>query len=198
MKQLPLASVLFLSSALASQAIVIEFDLSPLGTSPGVGLSPLNEVIPGNSSGSGNEIGSGIRFDTDSLMLSLSIGYGSSAGFTDLTGAAFAFFLHGPATTSETAPVLYNLGSLHSFASDPTRGGTIIGSLALASQDVSGLMSGLDYINIYTTANLGGEIRGQLVAVNAPVPDSGMGTFGMLAGAVSVLAILRRRWPLKA
>ena len=191
-----LACGLLLSTTLFSSAALIEFDISPPGTTPALALSPDNEVIPGSSSGSGNEIGTGIRFDTISMLLSFSIGYGSSAGFTDLTGPAFAFLLHGPASPTETAPVLFDLSPFHTFASDPTEGGTIIGSLTLSSQAASSLLQGLDYINIYTPANLGGEIRGQLVAVNTSVPDSGPGMLLLTASLFGGLLALHRRYAL--
>ena len=157
-----------LACAAGARAAVLDLDLSPPGTTPGVGLNPLNEVIPGFSSGSGNKMGSGITFNTTSLTLNLSIGYGSSAGFTDLTGPGFSWLLHGPAHSGETAPVLFDLGSFHTFAGDTARGGTIVGSLTYTPGQAADLLAGLDYINIYTPANLGGEIRGQLVPVPEP------------------------------
>ena len=160
---------LLLAGSLHSQAAVLEFDLSPAGTTAATGLSPMNEVIPGSSTGSGNETGNGIIFNTTTLTLSLSLAYGSSASFTDLTGPAFAWFLHGPATPAETAPVVFDLSPFHTFASDHARGGTIIGSISYTPGQAADLLAGLDYINIYTPANLGGEIRGQLVVV--PEPD---------------------------
>ena len=71
------------------QGAVILFELSPAGTDNAVGLSPLNEVPAVlNSTGSGNTNGAGITFDTGTLTLNLSLGYGSALGFSDLTGAA--------------------------------------------------------------------------------------------------------------
>src|SRR6266403_236204 len=79
--------VLLVAATLSAQAAQIRFALSPPGTDVAVGLSPSNEVpIVTNSTGSGNIVGPGIVFDTDTSILSLSIGYGSDAGFTDLTG----------------------------------------------------------------------------------------------------------------
>jgi hypothetical protein len=182
---------LFLAGAALARSPVFEFDLSPPGTSAGVGLSPLNEVIFTPSMGSGNEIGMGITFDTNTLMLTLNLGYGSAGGFTDLTGPAFSWLLHGPALPSETAPVVFDLAALHTFAGDPARGGTISGSLALTPAQASDLFAGLDYINVYTPANLGGEIRGQLVLIPEP------GTMGLLLMAGAILSgwrLGRRRW----
>jgi hypothetical protein len=169
-----------LASTLAN-AGTIEIHLSPPGSSPASGLSPLNEIIPPNSGGSGGTIDNGISLDTTSLTLSLAIGYGSAEGFADLTGPAFAWFLHGPATVFETAPVLFDLSPLHSFAADPAHGGTIVGSIILDHQEENDLLAGLDYVNIYTGLNPGGEIRAQLV----PVINR-----GGVADSVSTIALL--------
>lgn len=173
-----------LAVAPTTRATVLELDLSPLGTTADTGLSPLNEIIPPNSTGSGGEIMPGITFNTISLTLHLSLGYGSAFGFTDLTAPAFSWLLHGPAIPTETAPVLFDLGALHTFAANPARGGMISGSLTLTPAQASDLIGGLDYINIYTPANLGGEIRGQLVVV--PEPSA---TALLLAGIAGVGAI---------
>ena len=75
--------------AVIAQAEIIQFNLSPAGTDAAVGLSPLNEVPAAtNSTGSGNEISAGISFDTDTSILTLALGYGSAAGFTNLTAPA--------------------------------------------------------------------------------------------------------------
>ena len=86
--------LVFLSSLAIAGATVIEFDLSPAGD----GLSPANEVpaVVGIT-GSGNEISAGISFDTTTSILTYAIGYGSAAGFTDLTGPATDMHIHGPA-----------------------------------------------------------------------------------------------------
>ena len=161
-------AILLLSSPMFGHAAIIEFDLSPPGIDSGIGLHSLNEVIPGTSDGSGNEIGTGIFFDTSTRLLTLNLGYGSAFGFTDLTGPAFSWLLHGPSPLGETAPVLFNLQSLNTFALDPTHGGQIIGTVTLDTTQATGLLAGLNYINIYTPANPGGELRGQLVAVPEP------------------------------
>jgi hypothetical protein len=165
-----LSTLLFVGSALSGHAAFIEFDLSPPGAGPGVGLHPLNEVIPGFSNGSGNEIGAGIFFDTTTRLLTLNLAYGSAFGFSDLTGPAFSWLLHGPAPLGETAPVLFNLQPFHAFALNPAQGGQIVGAVTLDGAQEAGLLAGLNYINIYTPANLGGELRGQLILVPEPHP----------------------------
>src|SRR5262245_1216807 len=127
MKKL-IVPILLLTGAVAIKAAIIPFDLSPPGTDTAVGLSPSNEVntVVG-STGSGNEILGGIPFDTTTRMLSVAVGYGSAAGFTDLTGAATAMHIHGPAGAGTNAGVLISLLSLHLPAADPTKGGIIFG-----------------------------------------------------------------------
>ncbi len=167
MKTKYLLTLFLLTGAIGARAAVIGFDLSPAGTDNAVGLSPLNETPPvTNSIGSGNEIGSGITFDTDSLVLTLSLGYGSAFGFSNLTGPAMAAHIHGPAPTNVPASVIINLAGIHVLATSPAAGGSIVGSVVLTTNQASDLLAGLDYINVHTAANPSGEIRGQLVPVN--------------------------------
>src|SRR5260221_405363 len=164
-----LASALILSFAInCSHGAIINFDLSPAGTDNAVGLSPMNETPPvTNSFGSGNEIGGGITFDTDTLVLSLSIGYGSALGFTDLTGPATGMHIHGPAPTNVPAPVIISLVANHTPATNPALGGFIGGTVTLTPDQATNLLAGSNYINIHTALNPGGEIRGQLIPVVA-------------------------------
>jgi MYXO-CTERM domain-containing protein len=63
--------------------------------------------------------------------------------------------------------------------------------LSFSASQTADLLGGLDYINIYTPANLGGEIRGQLIVV--PEPHPGVMLLG--AGALALLwrVVHRRR-----
>jgi hypothetical protein len=156
------AIIALLSAATVSQAAIINFDLSPSGSGAAIGLSPLNEVpVATNSTGSGNALA--LLFDTDTSILSFAIGYGSAAGYTDLTAPATGMHIHGPAQVGSNAPVVINLGPNHFPAADPTKGGVIFGSVVVPTNVVPDLIAGLHYINIHTTNYPGGEIRGQLV-----------------------------------
>jgi len=159
-----------LGLAVIAQAEIIQFNLSPAGTDAAVGLSPLNEVPAAtNSTGSGNEISAGISFDTDTSMLTLALGYGSAAGFTDLTGPASAK-IQGPAgqgTNSQS--VVVDLEPYLFTPGNPALGGVIYGQIQIPTNQVADLLSGLYYVNIFTTLYPDGEIRGQLLAeLNKP------------------------------
>jgi hypothetical protein len=158
------------SSFTIAEAKVLEFDLSPTGASPAVGLSPANEVPAVVGTGKGGTISGGIFFDTDTSLLSFAMGYGSAAGFTDLTGAGTGLHIHGPAAATASAPVLFDLSPVHFPAADPTKGGVVYGSLTLSPAQATDLLASLDYVNIHTAANPNGEIRGQLVRLNS-APD---------------------------
>jgi hypothetical protein len=166
MKALGILS-LGLAAGLSAQAAVVKFKLSPPGTDVAVGLSPSNQVpIAATSTGSGDEISAGIMFDTDTAVLHLAVGYGSAAGFTDLTGPATAMHIHGPAGAGTNAGVLVSLVPYNFPASNPSNGGVIIGNIAWPTNDTAALLAGHTYLNIHTVQYPGGEIRGQLIPIN--------------------------------
>lgn len=156
--------ILLMAATLCAQAAQTRFALSPPGTDFAVGLSPSNEVpVVTNSTGSGNTISNGIVFDSSSAILHVAIGYGSAAGFSNLTGPAVAMHIHDAASITQAASVLVSLGSLSVPASNPAMGGFILGDVAFPTNSVSNLMAGLLYINIHTALNPGGEVRAQLI-----------------------------------
>lgn len=179
-----------LAGWLSAQAELIEFDLSPPGTDAAVGLHPLNEVIPGASAGSGGEAGFGIAYDLATGRLTFDLAYGSAFGFSDLTGPAFAWLLHGPSPVAQTAPVMYDLAPYHAYAPDPARGGRLTGTLLMDAAEGAGLLAGWTYLNIYTPALPGGELRGQLVPI--VIPESGTWLPGTLLLLLTLPGLIRR------
>jgi hypothetical protein len=84
--------------------------------------------------------------------------------FSGLLANASAAHIHGPADENSTGPVLCTL-QVPTAASGAITGGAATGSCGsgdLTAQDVTNLQSGLTYVNIHTSANPAGEIRGQL------------------------------------
>lgn len=194
-KILPLAIA---ALTISSPAAIIQFDLIGSG---GPGLLFTNE--PGVlSGGSGGEILGGISFDDVTKLLTINVGWGSANGFTNLTGDSTNAHVHGPTTNAngndgsadwmQTATAMINLQggiapgyAINTSASAGTITGT--GTTPLTPTQESALMSGRTYINIHTSTNPGGEIRGFLT----PIPEPASAAFAF--AAAGVLAMRRRR-----
>src|SRR5262245_42459058 len=170
MKKLLLAAAL-ICLALPAPAATVLFDL--MGKA-GTGLLSGNEngTINGTP-GSGGEVGAGISFDTATSMLTLNVAWGSANGFLNLTGPTTGGHLHGPTTSGGTASftqnagVKYPLDTLAGWNTSASAGG-FNGTIAILAADVTPLLNGQFYFNVHTTANGGGEIRGNLVQVPEP------------------------------
>lgn len=181
--------VVALAAVTSSHAALIQFDL--VGTA-GPGLLAGNEPqpLPFPSSASGGEIGAGISYDDVANLLNLSdVAWGSAFGFTNLTSVANNSHLHGPTASpngngfTQTAGVLFNLTRSSSAAT----GGKLTDLLTLTAAQEVDLMNGKYYINIHTSNNGGGEVRGFL----QPVPEPS--TAGLLTLGVAGLFARRRK-----
>ena len=179
----------------ADAAIIMAYDLR--GSTVQNSLHFLNE--PGGllSGGTGGEIGAGIELDdngdadpnTNTLLLLGRVGWGSASGFTNLTSSATASHLHGPTAGNnggggftQTSGNVINL----TRSSDLLAGGNFTNNLPFTSLQVTDLNNGKFYINLHTSTNTGGEIRGFIV----PVPEpANMALFG----AAGLMMLARRR-----
>lgn len=173
-----------------AQAVVIAFDLK--GTA-GTGLLPGNEPVPpAQTNASGGEIGAGIFYDDVVNLLTLNIGWGSSQGFRNLSSSATNSHVHGPTASNfgsgftQTAGVLFSLtrssnASTGGFFTSPSN------TITLTDAQETDLLNGKYYVNIHTTFNSGGEIRGFLV----PVPE--VSTLVMLSAGLLAVGLWARR-----
>lgn len=190
--------------AVVSQGAIIEFKLGPVDAT-GAGMHPANATGNVSSGGSGGELNTrnpllgGITFDTVSRTLEINVGWGTDYGFTDLAGNPTLLEVGGPTSVPRAeANSIYFFYSDHpGFVGESTKDGYFSTSLALqdnpgsmtysAAEQATDLMNGLWYLNLRTSAYLGGEIRGQLAVVPEPAH------WGMMSGLLLLgLAVFHR------
>ncbi len=126
-----------LASGASAQAATMIFNAAMSGTS---------EVPPKTTQGKGDATA---VLDTATKELQYTV------TFSGLTGPATMAHIHGPAAPGANAGVVVPLGN------NPTS--PIKGSATLTDQQVADLEAGKYYVNVHTSANPGGEIRGQLM-----------------------------------
>ena len=115
-------------------------------TTFGAKLSGANEVPANASPGSGTLEAS---LDKRTSVLSWTVTY------SGLTGPAKAGHFHGPAVAGANAGVALGFtGSVES---------PVKGSATLTAAQIDDLLAGKWYVNLHTTANPGGELRGQVM-----------------------------------
>jgi plastocyanin len=80
--------------------------------------------------------------------------------YRDLSDAATAAHIHGPASTEAAAGVLVDLG-MHAVGGFG-ESGRLVGAVVLAPNELALVIDGQTYINIHTPLHSAGEIRGQI------------------------------------
>jgi len=108
-------------------------------------MNAANEVPPGDSPATGH---AEATFDTVTRALTWTVTY------SNLTGPAAGAHFHGPGEAGK------NAGIVLPFASTAS---PINGSATLSEAQAADLLAGKWYVNIHTSSNPGGEIRGQML-----------------------------------
>jgi hypothetical protein len=114
-----------------------------------------------------------------------------SCFYDSMTSNVTAAHIHGPAAVGSNAGIVVGLTQTGGTS------GTIDGTdLALTAQQVADLKNGLHYVNVHTTGNPGGEIRGQIVG-GAVLPIPTVSEWGLIALAALLIGaaamVMRKR-----
>lgn len=111
-------------------------------------MSGANETTPNSSTATGTTTGT---YNATKNLLTYNVTW------SGLTGTATGGHFHSPGIQGVNAPVLIGLLLQNNGSS-----GFASGSNTLSDTQEADLLAGKFYSNIHTTANAGGEIRGQL------------------------------------
>ena len=148
-------------------------------------LSGANEVPANAATGTGLAT---LFYDTIANTFDFSL-----AAF-GLTGTATGYHIHAPATTTQNAGVVVDLSSTDFIQLVGTN------SLLVGGDDVAApanflmhLEMGHAYVNVHTTMNPGGELRGQLMRVGEVPAIPEPGTYAMLLAGVGAVGLVVRR-----
>ncbi len=131
------------------QRLVIDF---PITTGQVVNDLDLNFVIGGSAMPSGEGL---VIYERETNFLWWSISY---EGLTR-NGPPTAMHFHGPAATGQATGVDLGIGEFGESSS--------VGSATITEEQAATLEAGLWYLNIHTSRNPAGEIRGQVVSAPA-------------------------------
>jgi len=193
---LSFAAVAMLAGAPGAHAVVYSFnaklaggnEVAPTVGGPGSGIATLSYDTMGTGS---------LADDTYDFSMSVAGLTGGAAG-----KAANAFHIHGAATTSQNGPVRVSLDAapflaLNAGSTLLVGGNTVAAPVFVTGNGVYPVMSfldmlrgGLAYVNVHTTLNPGGAVRGQLIEVTA-VPEPS--TYAMLLAGIAALGFVARR-----
>lgn len=123
-------------------------------------ITVFNTVMTGDQANAGMGTGSPGK-GAGTMTLDMDTGlFTWFIAWENLTGDVVNAHFHGPASPDENGGVQVAID----FTSNPTQG-----SAVLTAPQIDDLLQGLWYVNIHSTVNPGGEIRGQVLALT-PIP----------------------------
>ncbi len=145
-------------------------------------LSGAKETTPNASTGTG----------TATVTLDDITGKGTiTLSFSGLSAAVTGSHIHCCAAQGANAAVIVPFDAFLTLSADKLSGSITNYAFTLTPAQIDAMKAGQTYVNVHTSANPGGEIRGQLTAA-APVPEPG--TLLLLgSGLFSVAGFMKRR-----
>lgn len=152
------------------------FSLNLVSVTPAMALTyQLVTTVNGAQAGTASPgTGSGtLAYDDVSNLLNWNI------SFSGLIGTETAAHFHGPAPAGSNGGIQIGL----------PLGSPLVGSATLTATQETQLLGELWYLNIHTTTNTAGEIRGQLLLAPIPEPE----TYAMMIAGLGLIGIAARR-----
>ncbi len=142
-------------------------------------LSGAKETTPNATTGTG----------TATVTLNDVTGQGTiTLNFSGLSAPVTGSHIHCCAAQGANAAVIVPFDAFLTLSADQKSGSITSYAFTLTAAQIDAMKAGLTYVNVHTSANPGGEIRGQLTAVPEP------GTLLLLGtGLLSVAGALKRR-----
>jgi hypothetical protein len=141
---------LFVSFIMISCEKEAEVKKTKVYSKNGIIMSGAQEVPANASTGTGTI---DVTYDKRTQILNYTI------KFSGLTGPATAAHIHGLAPVGYSAPVVQPFSGFPAATSGTYSGSLLADGVLIKEEDI---LNGLYYANIHTTANPGGEIKGQI------------------------------------
>ncbi len=146
-------------------------------------LSGAKETTPNSSTGTG----------TATVTLDDITGKGTiTLSFSGLSTAVTGSHIHCCAAQGANGPVIVPFDAFLTLSADKLSGSITNYAFTLTTAQIDAMKAGQTYVNVHTSTNPGGEIRGQLIAGAAPVPEPGT-LFLIGTGLFSVAGMMKRR-----